>query len=365
MNKYKINLFMFADLINTTAKTEGRIVVDSNNKPYNASRRDYDDLSPQMKVYYDTDLIDLAGPNLVFSQFATKQPIPANRGKTIEWRGFVDLSNIDPDDPQAPLTEGTTPPGEVMSQFDITTTVKQYGSYVTFSDMLLMTGADRNISAANKKLAAQASLLYDKIDRNCVTAGYNVIYAGKRDSRAAITAADTFTVDLVYDAVNELERRNAPKFDGAYACVIHPDVAKDLMLSEGWKEMNKYTKPEKFEQGYIGEIAGCRFYVSTNAKIWSSADAETTNGEDDAEAGSGVAVYACVFLADGAFGTTEISGGGMEVIVKQLGSGGSADPLNQRSTVGWKGTKGSVVLVDDYIVRVECASSRGARASTN
>ena len=355
MNKYKINLFMFADLnTNTTATSAGTP------NTANAARKDYNDLSPQMKVYYDTDLIDLAGPNLVFSQFATKQPIPANRGKTIEWRGFVDLPEI-----TGPLTEGVTPDGLSMKQFDITAQVYQYGSYVTFSDMLLMTGADKNISAANKKLAAQASLLYDKLDRNVVIGGYNVIYAGKRASRAAITAADTFTVDLVYDAVNELARRNAPKIDGHYVCVLHPDVAKDLMRTTDWKDMNKYARPEKFEQGYIGEIDSCRFYTSTNAKIWSSADAETTSGEAGATAGSGVAVYACVFLADGAFGTTEISGGGMETLVKQLGSAGSADPLDQRSTVGWKGTKGSVVLVDDYIVRVECASSRGANAASN
>lgn len=345
MKNYKINLFMFANLnTNTTATSGGKI------NSANAARKDYNDLSPQMKVYYDTDLIDLAGPNLVFSQFATKQPIPANRGKTIEWRGFVDLPEI-----TGPLTEGVTPDGLSMKQFDITAQVHQYGAYVTFSDMLLMTGADKNISAANKKLAAQASLLYDKLDRNVVIGGYNVLYAGGRASRSAVTAADTITVDLIYDAVNELARRNAPKIDGYYVCVLHPDVAKDLMRSDDWKDMNKYTKPEKFEQGYIGEIDSCRFYTSTNAKIWSADDDSTGD----------VAVYACVFLADGAFGTTEISGGGMETIVKQLGSAGSADPLDQRSTVGWKGTKGSVVLIDDYIVRIECASSRGANAATN
>ena len=351
-NKYKINLFMFADepAINTTNKIgEAKILTDENGKKYNKDRRDYKDLSPQMKVYYDTDLIDLAGPNLVYSQFATKQPIPPNRGKTIEWRGFVDLPEI-----TEALGEGVTPEGRSMSQFDITTTVHQYGAYVTFTDMLLMTGADKNISVANKKLAAQASLLYDKIDRDVVVGSYHVLYAGGHSARNEITDEDLFSIDLVYDAVNELSRRNAPKFDGAYVCVIHPDVARDLMCSKGWREMNKYTKPEKLEKGYIGEIAGCRFYVSTNAKIWSPADS-----------GASVAVYGCVFLADGAFGTTEISGGGMEVIVKQLGSAGSADPLDQRSTVGWKGTKGSVVLVHDYIVRVECASSRGANAATN
>ena len=347
MKNYKIHLFMFANPnTNTTATSSGSA------NAANAARRDYNDLSPQMKVYYDTDLIDLAGPNLVYSQFATKQPIPANRGKTIEWRGFVDLPNLDPN---KPLTEGVTPDGQSMSQFDITAQVHQYGSYVTFSDMLLMTGADKNISAANKKLAAQASLLYDKIDRDVVIGGHNVIYAGGKAARKQIAATDLITVDLVFDAVNELQRRNAPKIDGAYACVLHPDVAKDLMRSDDWKDMNKYTKPEKFEQGYIGEIDNCRFYISTNAKIW---------GADDESTGD-VAVYGCVFMADGAFGTTEVSGGGMETIVKQLGSAGSADPLDQRSTVGWKGTKGSVVLVDDYLVRIECASSRGANAVTN
>lgn len=368
-NKYKINLFMFADAsdVNAYMKTNttktGPYTVPESNK----ARHDYTDLSPQMKVYYDTDLIDLAGPNLVYSQFATKQPIPANRGRTIEWRGFVDLPEI-----TTTLKEGVTPDGQSMSQFDITAQVHQYGSYVTFSDMLLMTGADKNISAANKKLAAQASLLYDKIDRDTVMGGFNVLYAGTRDDgtkkegREELEAGDLFTVDLVYDAVNELARRNAPKIDGAYVCVLHPDVARDLMRSQDWKDMNKYTKPEKFEQGYIGEIDNCRFYISTNAKIWGPGKVKDAEGNDTGNSGiDDLAVYGCVFLADGAFGTTEISGGGMETIVKQLGSAGSADPLDQRSTVGWKGTKGSVVLVDDYIVRVECASSRGANAKTN
>ena len=347
-SEYRLNLFMFADFnltTNTTATSAGT------QNAANAARKDYNDLTPQMKTYYDTDLIDLAGPNLVYSQFATKKPIPAGRGKIIEWRGFVDLPEITTE-----LTEGKTPDGLSMKQFDITLHVKQYGAYVTFSDMLLMAGADPNISQANRKLAAQASLLYDKIDRNAVMCGNNVIYAGGKSGRAALAATDLFTVDIVYDAVNELTRRNAPKIDGYYVCVLHPDVAKDLKKSDDWKEMNKYARPEKLEEGYIGEIDSCRFYISTNAKIW---------GPGTNENESAVAVYGCVFLGEGAFGTTEITGGGMETIVKQLGSGGSADPLNQRATVGWKGTKASVILIDDYIVRVECASSRGANATTN
>ena len=68
-------------------------------------------------------------------------------------------------------------------------------------------------------------------------------------------------------------------------------------------------------------------------------------------------VYATLVLGENAYGTTEISGGGLEYIVKQLGSGGTSDPLNQRATVGWKATKAAVRLMEPFMVRIETASS--------
>ena len=68
-------------------------------------------------------------------------------------------------------------------------------------------------------------------------------------------------------------------------------------------------------------------------------------------------VYATLVFGENAYGTTEISGGGLEYIVKQLGSGGTADPLNQRATVGWKATKAAVRLMEPFMVRIETASS--------
>ena len=62
-------------------------------------------------------------------------------------------------------------------------------------------------------------------------------------------------------------------------------------------------------------------------------------------------------LGANAYGVTEVTGGGLEHIVKQLGSGGTADPLNQRATAGWKGTKTAERLVENYMVRIESASS--------
>ena len=47
----------------------------------------------------------------------------------------------------------------------------------------------------------------------------------------------------------------------------------------------------------------------------------------------------------------------MQHIVKQLGSAGSGDPLDQRATVGWKATKTAEILVQQYMVRIETTVS--------
>ena len=53
------------------------------------------------------------------------------------------------------------------------------------------------------------------------------------------------------------------------------------------------------------------------------------------------------------------------MIVKQKGSAGTADPLNQRSTVGWKALKTSELLVPEYIVRFECCSTESGTVKAN
>lgn len=85
-----------------------------------------------------------------------------------------------------------------------------------------------------------------------------------------------------------------------------------------------------------------------------SADDVIYPGEAGAE---GRDIYSTLVLGADAYGTTEIEGGGLENIVKQLGSAGTADALNQRATTGWKATKVTEILVDTYMVRVETAST--------
>lgn len=77
----------------------------------------------------------------------------------------------------------------------------------------------------------------------------------------------------------------------------------------------------------------------------------------------GSAVFCTMFLGENAYGVTDIEGGGLEHIVKQRGYGN--DPLNQRSSVGWKATKVAKRLLEEYMIRYESGSEFSATAEEN
>ncbi len=307
-------------------------------------------LSPEMKTFYDMTLIDEASANLVHDQFGQKRPIPANGGKTIEFRKFAPLAKA-----TTPLTEGVTPDGKSLNVTSITSAVHQYGDYITQTDVLELTAVDNTILEATKLLGRQAGLTLDTIVRNVLQSGTNVTYCPKVvdgvdtpvESRAALDETCQLTVDVVQQVVAKLRAQNCPPINGKYVAIIHPYVAYDLMRDPEWIDAHKYAAPDNIYEGEIGEIAGVRFVQTTEAKVY------TGDG-----CPAGLAVFGSLFLGDGAYGVTEVTGGGLQTIVKQKGSAGTADPLDQRSSVGWKAIKTAELLIPNYLVRVESCSKR-------
>lgn len=309
-------------------------------------------LSDAMKTYYSDHLIDLVSPELIHDQFADKYPIPQHGGKTIEFRKYDPLGKA-----LTPLTEGVTPKGQKLSLSVLTATVAQYGGYVETSDVLQMTAIDPIIVQATKKIAEQAGQTLDTITREVVVGGTNVMYAPDGEapvtSRAAVKDSCLLTPAVIRKAVMILKRQNTPKIDGGYVAIVHPDVAHDLMSNEEWIDVHKYAEPDNIYNGEIGKLAGVRFIENTEAKIFMG------------EGSGGANVYATMLLGDGAYATTDITGGGLRHIVKPLGSAGSADPLDQRATVGWKAIKTAERLIEQYMLRIESGASEGATAIAN
>ncbi len=334
--RYPLIVNLFTNTNVTTAASEGN------------------NLSAEMKDYYSGLIIDMAEPELVHDRFAEKYPIPKNNGKTITFHKFTPPSKI-----TQPLTEGVTPEGQKADVTELRAMVAQYGGYYETSDMLDLTAVDPMITRLTEQCGAQAGKSLDGITREVLVGGTNVMYAPKADgtavtSRSAVDSSCLLTAKQIKKAAMLLKRQNALTFEGqAYVAILHPDVAYDLMNDGSWIDVHKYMDATKIYDGELGKLGGVRFVESTEAKIFTGAGA------------SGANVYATMVLGKRAYATTEISGGGLKHIFKPLGSAGSADPLDQRATVGWKATKTAERLVEQYMIRIESGASEGATAIAN
>ena len=304
-------------------------------------------LSAENKTFYDMTLLDEAQAALVHDQFAQKRPIPMNGGKTIEFRKFASLPKA-----TTPLTEGVTPDGKSLNVTAVTATVAQYGDYITQSDVLELTSIDNTIVEATKILGRQAGLTLDTVTRNVLQSGTNVTYCPKSSgdevtSRAGLDATCQLTVKVVQQVVAKLKGQNAPTINGKYVAIIHPYVAYSLMRDPEWIDAHKYAQPDNLFTGEIGEIAGVRFVETTEAKVYQGG------------------VFGTLIMGANAYGVTEITGGGLQTIIKQKGSAGTADPLDQRSSIGWKAIKTAELLIPNYLVRVESKVTDFADTAAN
>ncbi len=334
------NLQMFADVLNTTT-SEG--------------------MNAEMKTFYEKRLIDQAEPKLIHDQFGDFYPIPLNGGKTIEFRKYDSLAKA-----TTPLTEGVTPDGQSLNVSTITATLSQYGGWTPESDVLSMTAIDNNILNATKVLASQAGRTMDTITRDVLSGGTNVIYCPsvasdgtetEVTSRKNLALTSKLSPNIFFRAAAQLGAMNADTIGDSFVAIIHPYAAYDLKCNQDFIDISKYANPEAIFTGEIGKLGNIRFVETSEAKIWK--DETCPTGIDDEP----LAVFGTLVLGAHAYGVTELEGGGLEHIVKQLGYGD--DPLNQRASIGWKGLKCAERLVEQYMVRIESLSSYSATAAAN
>ena len=303
-------------------------------------------LTPGMKVYYDTALLENARNEHYFTQFGKHVPLPANHGRTIEFRKWNTL-------PNAPeLTEGVIPSGEKMGQTTLTASLKQHGMFVAITDLLELHYIDPVLQGATEELGASAGETQDILCRNELQTGTNVMFADTVTNGAATTPTDysgmsatnnRLTASMVNKAATWLKKCKAPKINGKYVAIIHPSVSYDLRESDGWIEAHKYAATTEIFNGEIGELHGVRFVETTNAKVTSKTLKD----------GAGM-VYSCLFFGKDAYGVVDPEGGAMEMIIKDKNQAGG--PLNQYSTAGYKFEDCTKILYHERLLRVECCS---------
>lgn len=299
-------------------------------------------LSAEDKTFYERVLLERLLPQLNFYKDATKKKLPKNSGRTTNFRKFNSLTA-----PSASLTEGKTPDGNNLSISVITATVAQEGDYVQITDLIQLTGIDPVLTETCELLGEQAEKLFDSRIQTAISKGTNVYFAGSATTRAGLESATTknLTADDIKKIVRKLKNANAKRFaDGYYHMQVDPDIAYDLMSDSAWVDVSKYAKPEQMVKGELGKMHGMKFFETTNLETVDSSS-ENTKIDVHIAYAYGKDSYACIDLEGGA--------GKPEIIVKENGSAGTSDPLNQRATAGWKACFTAVITQPLALVRVE------------
>lgn len=298
-------------------------------------------LKNAIQVYYDRMLLTRLESILRFDQFGAKKKLPKNEGNQIKWHRFKNIAAS-----TTPLTEGVTPAAVNLESQQILATPVQFGAFVELSDLLEDESLDPMVENAIDVLSYMAALSRDTITRNALHANVTDQFANGKATENLILQTDVMNAEEIRKAVTALKIKDVRPFsDGNYQMISHPKATFDIMSdasSNGWIELNKYVSTEKALKGEVGKLYQTRVLESNNIE-------QVTNIVP-------VEVYRNFMFGMEAYGIVELSGQNLRTFRKQRGSSGTADPIDQRSTVGYKFSNATPILDPDRAIEMYAAS---------
>lgn len=312
--------------------------------------------------FYDRNLLERAIPAELYAKFGQIRPLPKNEGSKITFRRYGSLAVA-----TTALTEGDTPTGKQLSSTEIVATMGQYGDFVTITDVLIDQGLDPILVEAGEILGEQAGLTLDTLHRNVLLAGTTVRYSNgvaarinvittilAADIKAVVRALEVANAKKIRAMVNPGVKITTSPLRAAFIGITHTDCRQDLEGITGFVPVEQYASQGDVMEEEIGEYKGVRFITTTNGGIVpDTGGTAVTNGLVYTTANTSCDIYQTLILAKDAYGIVPLQKGNIENIIKKAMSSGTSDPLNQRSTSGWKAYTTAKILNETWMARIE------------
>lgn len=313
-------------------------------------------LSIGMQIFYARMLLKRLLPLLIHTQFGVPGRIPRGMGKVMRYLRLGSLAVN-----KTPLTEGSPPAGKSLTTTYVDVTMKQFGDFVTLTDVVKTQVFDPLLGDLMPVMAEQAGLSIDSYTCDILNAGTNVQYAAGRVSRVTVANTDKYTAAEGLKAKRTLENANVLRIGGYYYAYAHPNTLYDLRQDSRWVNANSYVDNSNLKNGEEGELDGIRYLRSTNTGKFTGAGAGGIDVYSTLVFGQNWYTTASYEAPESGGSTPEMDGEAtslpVELILKELGSGGTSDPLNQISTLAWKVAYETVISNQNCGVRVEHAVS--------
>lgn len=317
------------------------------------------------QTFYHRTLLERAEYYNYHMRWASPRPLSARVGKNIIFRRYLHLAIA-----LSPLSEGVAPSGKTPTLDDFTVALKQFGDFIALSDFAAMTQIDDLGTHWSGLLGEQAGYTMDAVSRDVSIAGTTIVYSNGTARTDINSIVDANDLDRAIRTLNRNGAQyvlkgnqgsttigSAPIRD-AYAGVTHPDVIFDLQNVTGYKDASEYKGAVEGEVGRYRQLAFFSAHdgdsLNAGSKLYNSGGATSslvrnTSGTVNVYT---IMVFAKNYLTEVPFGAKSV-----QMIRKPLGSAGTADPLDQVSTMGWKNTSARVRTNESWGLRIEIGAS--------
>ena len=308
-------------------------------------------LEAEFQQAIEVDFLEGHKANLPFEQFAEMSSVPLNSG-TLSGTIYA-VDHLDPI--VIPLTEGKAPNPHAITIRAKTITLEQYADWARITDVADKVSLHRVLSITARQQKYQSARTKTRLTRNALLAETSPRYAssvvrnaeGKPQSETEVLDIEDLTensllsVKEVQKVIQWLKDNDIePLPGGDYVMMLHPDTEFDLSRDPEYTDMHNYTDATPLFKGEIGKIRGMRFVLSTEA-VYVEDHKHTVTVEPEGEGEPTTKevrykVYHHLAFGARAFSMLKLGDKDVEYIMKNLGSAGTADPLNQVATAGWK-----------------------------
>lgn len=165
-----------------------------------------------------------------------------------------------------------------------------------------------------------------------------------------VGGVDYFDVEMVRQAVEILQTKNAPKFNGDfYVGFVHPHQAAYLKRDPDWIAANNYANTRALFTGELGRWEDVVFISTTHCRNGAAASTDPGYLAALVAAATGGAtaanVYESLIFGDSAVGKAT----GLPVEMRDNG----VQDFGRKHSLAWYSIMGAGILEDDFIVRGE------------
>ena len=322
----------------------------------------YGDISPRVGLFAVASMLATAKNQLVLERFANVQPVPKNRGLIVKWRRPIKFAAA-----TTPLVEGVTPSPNQLGYEDVSTVLQQYGSWVPFTDVIVDTHEDPNLKVISEQCGEQAALTKERIIWGVLRGGTNVLRTGTATQRSQVEAV--LDLDDVRAAIRILKNNHAMKLTSVLKAstniATQPINSSFIILAhtnlEGdFRDMDSFIATQEYGSGTpmeyeLGSIEEGRVILTNHLEPFYGAG--STNISGVLNNGTNVDVYPVIILGKDAYAVTPLTGGAVQMGVKNPKMASEGDPLGQRGFISWKMWFACARLNESWMIRLETACS--------